>query len=67
MPAQADVDHCCLRLLVAVACSKRPFRFRPLIALNAPLLLAVTVDSRVGAPVPYLSWTDTGARADFVL
>jgi hypothetical protein len=44
-----------------------PVSFRPLIALNAPLVLAVTVDSRVGAPVPYLSWTDTGARADFVL
>jgi hypothetical protein len=31
------------------------------------VLVAVTVDSRVGAPVPYLPWTDIGARADFVL
>jgi molybdopterin-guanine dinucleotide biosynthesis protein B len=44
-----------------------PARNRRLIALDDPLVLAVTADEPVDAPVPFLPLSDIGAVADFVL
>ncbi len=44
-----------------------PERNRRLIALDDPLVLAVTASERVDAPVPFLPLFDIGAVADFVL
>jgi molybdopterin-guanine dinucleotide biosynthesis protein MobB len=45
----------------------QPDRNRRLIALDDPLVLAVTADRPVDAPVPFLALSDIGALADFVL
>jgi molybdopterin-guanine dinucleotide biosynthesis protein B len=44
-----------------------PARNRRLIALDDPLVLAVTANEPVHAPVPFLPLSDIGAVADFVL
>jgi molybdopterin-guanine dinucleotide biosynthesis protein B len=45
----------------------QPERDRRLIALDDPLVLAVTANEPVKAPVPFLPLADIGALADFVL
>lgn len=45
----------------------QPERDRRLIALDDPLVLAVTADQPVPAPVPYLPLSDIAGLADFVL
>lgn len=45
----------------------QPERDRRLIALDDPLVLAVTAERPVQAPVPFLPLADIGALADFVL
>jgi molybdopterin-guanine dinucleotide biosynthesis protein B len=45
----------------------QPERDRRLIALDDPLVLAVTANQPVDAPVPFLPLYDIGALADFVL
>jgi molybdopterin-guanine dinucleotide biosynthesis adapter protein len=45
----------------------QPDRNRRLIAWDDPLVLAVTADRPVDAPVPFLPLSDIGALADFVL
>ncbi len=45
----------------------QPERDRRLIALDDPLVLAVTANEPVKAPVPFLPLSDIGAVADFVL
>jgi molybdopterin-guanine dinucleotide biosynthesis protein MobB len=44
-----------------------PARNRRLIALDDPLVVAVTANKPVDAPVPVLPWSDICAVADFVL
>jgi molybdopterin-guanine dinucleotide biosynthesis protein B len=45
----------------------QPERDRRLIALDDPLVLAVTADRPIDAPVPFLPFSDIAALADFVL
>lgn len=45
----------------------QPERDRRLIALDDPLVLAVTAEQPVAAPVPYLPLSDIAGVADFVL
>lgn len=45
----------------------QPERDRRLIALDDPLVLAVTADQPIAAPVPFLPLSDIAALADFVL
>ncbi len=40
---------------------------RRLLALDDPLVLAVTGEAPIAAPVPFLSLSDMGAMADFVV
>jgi molybdopterin-guanine dinucleotide biosynthesis protein B len=45
----------------------QPEQDRRLIALDDPLVLAVTADEPITTPVPFLLLSDIGALADFVL